>query len=160
CRGHARVAERPGKRELGKCLAATLGDLVQGAYLGHRVLAELVGRHRAGPARARSLGDSVEVAIGEHALGERREADAADAEVAERVQKLALDPTVEERVRRLVNEEAHAEIAEDRLRLAGLLSRVRRDADVERLSLADRRRERLHRLLERSLGIEAVRVED
>src|SRR6185436_10957675 len=99
CRGHPRVAERPGKRELGKRLAATLGDLVQGAYLGHRLLAELVRRHRAGPAGARPAGDSGEVAIGEDSLRERREADASDTEVAERVQELVLDPTVEERVR-------------------------------------------------------------
>src|SRR5262249_61758106 len=65
CRGHPRVAERPGKRELRKCLAATFGDLVQRAYLGHRLLAELVRRHRTGPACARALGDSGGVAVSE-----------------------------------------------------------------------------------------------
>ena len=50
--------------------------------------------------------------------------------------------------------------AQDRRRLARLARRVRRDADVERLALADRRRQRAHRLLERGVGVEAVRVED
>src|SRR4029077_15242620 len=61
---------------------------------------------------------------------------------------------------RLVYEQRHAEIAEDRLRLAGLLGRVRRDADVYGLPLARPPPGRAHRLLEGSLGIEAVRVED
>ena len=45
-----------------------------------------------------------------------------DTELPECVQELGLDPTVEERVRRLVDKQTHAEIAEDRLRLTGLLS--------------------------------------
>ena len=49
---------------------------------------------------------------------------------------------------------------EDRVRLARLLGRVRRDAGVQRLARAHRRVERAHRLLERRVGVEPVRVED
>ena len=72
---------------------------------------EQVGRERARPARARALRDAVEVLVGEHPLGERREGDAADAELAERVEQLGLDPAVEHRVRGLVDEERRAERA-------------------------------------------------
>ena len=50
--------------------------------------------------------------------------------------------------------------AQDARRLPGLRRRVRRDAGVERLALPDGGRERPHRLLERGVGIESVRVED
>ena len=52
------------------------------------------------------------------------------------------------------------ERAHDRRRLAGLLRRVRGDARVERLALPHGRVERAHRLLERRVRVEAVRVED
>ena len=52
------------------------------------------------------------------------------------------------------------EPAQDRGRLARALGRVRRDADVERLALADGGVERAQRLLERRVRVEAVRVED
>ena len=51
-------------------------------------------------------------------------------------------------------------LAHDRRRLARLLGRVGGDARVERLALPHGRVERAHRLLERRLGVEAVRVED
>ena len=111
-------------------------------------------------ARPRALRNPVEVLVGEHSLGERREHDAADSQLAERVQELRLDPAVEHRVRRLVDHERCPELAQDRVCLARLRRGVGRDADVERLPLPNRRVERTHRLLERRLGIEAVRVED
>ena len=49
---------------------------------------------------------------------------------------------------------------EDRGGLARLLGRVGRDADVQRLALADGAVERAHRLLERRRRVEPVRVED
>ena len=76
------------------------------------------------------------------------------------VEELRLDPAVQHRVRGLVDQERRAERVEDLVRLARLLGRVRRDADVERLPLPHGGVERAHRLLERRLGVEAVRVED
>jgi hypothetical protein len=93
-------------------------------------------------------------------LRERREADAADSELAERIEELGLDPAVQQRVRRLVDQERYAEVAQDRRGLARLLRRVRRDADVQRLPLLHRARERPHRLLERRARVEPVGVED
>ena len=49
---------------------------------------------------------------------------------------------------------------QDRRRLVGALRRIGRDADIERLALAHRRVERAHGLLQRRVGIEAVRIED
>ena len=59
-----------------------------------------------------------------------------------------------------MDEERRAEVAQDPSSLARLLRRVRRDADVERLPLMHGGGERAHRLLERRLGVEPVRVED
>ena len=109
---------------------------------------------------ARVRRDPVQVFVGEHPLRQRREHDAADAELAEHVEKPVLDPPVEQRIRRLMDEERRAEPAQDRRRLLRLRRRVRRDAGVERLALAYGGVERAHRLLERRLRIEAVRVED
>ena len=83
-----------------------------------------------------------------------------DAEFPERVEQLGLDPTVEHRVRRLVDQEWRSEIAEDRSRLARVLRRVRRDPGVQRLTGSHGGVERAHRLLERRVGVEAMRVED
>src|SRR6266446_4801452 len=59
-----------------------------------------------------------------------------------------------------MDEEWRSQFAEDLRRLLGPPGRVRGDAGVERLSLADCGVERPLRLLERSLGVEAMRVED
>ena len=141
-------------------LAARSGDLVQRPDLLQRFLGQEVRRQRARPARPRALGNAVQVLVGEHALRERREDDAADAELAERIEQLGLDPAVQHRVRGLVDEQRSAEVAQDRGGLARLLRRVRGDAGVERLALPYRRVERSHRLLERRLRVEAMRVED
>ena len=110
--------------------------------------------------RARVGRYPVEILVGQHPLRERREDDAADAELAERVQKTALDPAVQHGVRRLMDEERRAEVAQDPVRLLRLGGGVRRDAGVERFALPHGCVERAHRLLERRVGIEAVRVED
>ena len=111
-------------------------------------------------ARPRALGNPVEILVGEHPLRERREDDAADPELADRVEQLRLDPAVEHGVRRLMDHERRSELAEDRVRFARLRGGIRRDADVQRLAQSHRCVERAHRLLERRLRIEAVRVED
>src|SRR4051812_18721044 len=87
-RGHAWVAQRPGRRHLWERLAAAGRDLVQRPHLGHRLLREEVGRQRVVPARPRALRDAVQVAVGEQSLGERREGYAAHALVPERVEQV------------------------------------------------------------------------
>ena len=161
-RGDAGVAERPGERHLGERLAAGFGDLVQGADLAERLIVEEVGRERALPARPRAFRHLAgEVAAGEHPLGERGEADAADPELAERVeQALGLDPAVQHRVRRLVDEDRRAETAHDLAPPPRSSRPSRTRSGVERLALADGGVERAHRLLERRVRVEAVRVED
>ena len=55
---------------------------------------------------------------------------------------------------------AASRLAQDRVGLRRLAGRVRGDPHVQRLPLPDGRVQRAHRLLERRLGVEAVRVED
>ncbi len=128
--------------------------------LARALLGEQVGRERLVLRRPRALGNAVQVAVGEHPLRERREDDAADAELPERVEQVAFDPAVQHRVRRLVDQERRSQGVEDRRRLARLLRGVGRDPGVQRLPLPHGRVERAHRLLERRLRVEAVRVED
>ena len=159
-RGHARVAQRPGQRHLRERLAA-LRAIASSA----RIFASAWSLSRSGesePSRlARESGrDAVEVAVGEHALGERREHDAAHALVAEHVQQAPLDPAVEQRVGRLVDEQRRAQLAQDAGRLGRALGRVGRDARVQRLALAHGGVERAERLLQRRAGVAPVRVED
>ena len=59
-----------------------------------------------------------------------------------------------------MDQQRYAELAEDLRRLARLGRRVRGDADVQRPAPVYRAGERAHRLLQRRLRIEAVRVED
>ena len=59
-----------------------------------------------------------------------------------------------------MDQQRRAELAQDLGRLLGPPRAVGGDPDVPRLALAHRRVERAHRLLERRLGIEPVRVED
>ena len=140
---------------------APLGDLVQRADLRQRLVGEQVGRERAVLRLAREpsgmpsryLSVSIPCASGEKTMQPI-------AQLAERVEQVRLDPAVEHRVRRLVDEQRRPELAQDRGRLARLLRRVRRDAGVERLALPHRGVERAHRLLERRVRVEAVRVED
>ena len=118
-------------------------------------------QERAVARRARALRDAVEVAGGQQALLQRGEDDGADLELVEGVeQALALGAPVEHRVARLVDEQRGAQLAQDAGGLAGLLGGVVGDADVQRLALLDRRVQRAHRLLQRSLRVGAVRVED
>jgi hypothetical protein len=159
-RGHARVAQDPGDRHLRERLAAPLGDLVERAHVLEALLGEHVLAEEDALGGARVLRHPVEVARGEHALGERRERDAADALVLEHAEQVLLDPAVEHRVARLVDQQRRAHLAQDPHRLARALARVGGDAGVERLALADRAVERAHRLVERRLGVEPVRVED
>src|SRR5205807_2412610 len=82
-RRHALVAQRPGERELRQALAATRGDLVEGANALEVLFAQQPAGQRLVACGARVLGHAVEVLVGEHALGQRREDDASDALAAE-----------------------------------------------------------------------------
>ena len=88
---------------------------------------EQVGRERLVAARPRALRDSVQVAVGQQALRERREADAASTDLLERVEEaVPLEPAVQHRVGRLVDQQRRAELAEDRGGLSGLARPSRR----------------------------------
>ena len=67
---------------------------------------------------------------------------------------------VERRVRRLMDQQRDPGLAQDRRRRPRLLGGVRGDARIQRLTLGNGGVQRAHRLLERRLGIEAMRVED
>ncbi len=110
-RGHPLIAQRPGQRELGQGLAPGRGDLGQRADVNQGPFGNLVGRKRAilrGPRPGRH---PAQVLAGEHALGQRREGDAAHALAAEHVEQAALDPPVQHRVGRLVDEQRRAQSA-------------------------------------------------
>ena len=107
-----------------------------------------------------SSGIAVQVAVGEHSLGQGREHDAADALAADHVEQVLLDPAVQHRVGRLVDQQRGAQVAQDAHGLLGALGRVGRDAGVERLALPHRGVQRTQGLLERRVRVEAVRVED
>src|SRR4051794_5333377 len=159
-RGHPGVAQRPRQRELGQRLPPALRDLVQRADAREVLVAEHGLRQRPLARGAGVLGDAVQVAVGEHPLPEGREDDRPHALAAEDVEQVGLDPAVEQRVGRLVDEQRRAEVAQDPDGLLGALRGVRRDAGVERLALSHRGVEGAERLLERRVGVQAVRVED
>ena len=97
----------------------------------------------------------------QHALGQRRKHDRADAQSLQRVeQAVVLDPAVEHRIARLMDDERRAERTQDRGGFTRALRIVGRDADIERLARAHGLVQRAHGLLQRRLGIEAVRIED
>ncbi len=81
-----------------------MSDVVQGADTAEVVVAE----HRLFQASfacdAGVLRDAVQVLRGQHALGERRESDAARAQLFEHLEQTVLDVAVEQRVVRLVDE--------------------------------------------------------
>src|SRR3954452_22223372 len=156
----APVAQDPGDRHLGERLAAPLRDLVEPPDPSEVLVVEEGLLEEAVLSRARVLRDAVQVSVGEHPLAERREHDAAHLLPAEHLEQLRLDPAVEQRVRGLVDEQRRSHLAQDPYGVLGARAGVRRDARVERLALAHGRVDRSKRLLERRVGIEAVRVED
>ena len=87
---------------------------------GEALVGDRVGLQRVVLGGPRVGGDPVEVAVGEQALGERREGDAPGADLLERVEQLVvLDPAVEHRVRRLVDQQRHPRLAQQRERPRG-----------------------------------------
>ena len=140
------------------------GDRLQQTNLFHDGLGDALAPHRAAAAaaqRARPLGDSVEVFVGQHALVQRREHDAADAGLPERVEQLvALDPAVEHRVVRLMDEAQRSQRPQHGEGLAGALRAIVRNADIERLALPHRIGERRHGLFERRVRVGPMVVKD
>ena len=79
-RGDALVAQAPCQCHLGQRLASALGDLVQGADVLEVLFGQLVtGQRGVRPGHPGIGGDALEVLVGEQALRQRREGDAADA---------------------------------------------------------------------------------
>ena len=76
------VAQRPGQRQLRQRLTAAGGDVVQRPDVVERLVGEQVGGQRAAAGRPGVGRDAVQVAVGQHALGQRRERDAADAQLS------------------------------------------------------------------------------
>ena len=129
--------------------------------MSQTVLGQHLAPHRPAGGDSRVSGDALEVAIGEQTLGERREGDATGADLLQRVeQAVVLDPPIDHRVRRLVDEQRGSELGEDRRGLPRARRVVRRDAGVQRPSGAHRGVERSHRLLQRRVRIDSMRVED
>ena len=157
---HPLIAQHPGDRQLCERLAAPRRDLVERSHAREVLLAEQLLGERLAAAHARVLRDALQVAVGEQALAQRREHDRTDAVALEDLQQAALDPTVQQRVGGLVDQQRRAEPGEDLDRLLGALRRVGADAHVQRLALPHGAVERAHRLLQRSVRIEAVRIED
>ncbi|CAK7283187.1 hypothetical protein SGPA1_21162 [Streptomyces misionensis JCM 4497] len=160
--GDAAAAQHPGQGQLGEALAAGGGDLRQRAQPSEQVLGDRLRLQEGAVTRgAGTRRDAVEVAAGEQALLQRGVDDGAGPELVQGVeQALVLGAPVEQGVARLVDQERGAESGEDAGGLPGLLGGVVGDADVERLALLHRRVQGAHRLLQRSLRVGAVGVED
>ena len=160
-RGHARVAKRPGERHLREGLAPGSRDLVQRADPFERLISQEIRARTSRPGWHASPSGS-RPGTGRRAAPGRAARNRCSRSPRRRALRagLGLDPAVQHRVRRLVDQDRGAEPAQDRRRLARLLGRVGRDAGVQRLALPHRGVERAHRLLERRLRIETVRVED
>ncbi|MPM43958.1 hypothetical protein SDC9_90636 [bioreactor metagenome] len=159
-RGHPLVAEHPGQRHLGQGLAAAAGNLVEPADPPEGLLVEPVGVERGvlrGPGVRR---DALEVAVGEQALAERGEGDAAHPLLLQLVEQTGLDPPVEHVVRGLVDQQRGAEVRGDPGGLGRLRRGVRGDTDIKGPAGPDRLVEGHHGLLDRGLRVEAVAVED
>ena len=116
---HPRVAQRPRERHLGEALPPRLRDLVQRADAFDVLVAEMRRQQRvaARPVDARVLGHSVEVLVGQDALREGRERDAAHPLLDQRIEQLLLDPTVQHAVGGLVDQQRHLQLAHDARRL-------------------------------------------
>ena len=136
------VAQRPGQRQLGQRLAAAAARSRSARGRGcSALLGEQLGVERLALRGPRVGRDAVEVAVGEHALGQRRERDAADALVLEDVEQDSPSST-----QRLSIEYDGWWISSGvprsrRIAAAsrGALRRVRRDAGVQRPAGAARR---------------------
>jgi hypothetical protein len=143
-----RLAQHEGERHVGEALPSP------GRDRGERV--EPGGERGVDIRPGRAAGG----AAGQQPLGERGENGTAHALVPDRIEEAVLRLAVEERVFRLMDEAGDAEVSQECRRAPRLVRRVGGNADVERLAGADGVGEGAHRLLQRRLRVEAVRVED
>src|SRR5690606_22962649 len=141
-------------------LAAPPGDVVEGADRGEVVVAQKARAPRGGAAGRAAVGRYArEVLVGEETLGQRREADAANALCLQPVEEaVLLDPAVQHRVARLVENKGRAESPKDGGRLRRAPGTVGRYAGIEGFPPPDRGIERAHRLIERRVRIDPVRI--
>src|SRR6478609_8164409 len=156
-----RVLQHPGDGELGHRQAGLVGDRLEVLHSGQHVVvhepldhvgaALLVGGTRALRRLLAGL-----VLARQDALRDGAPHDLADAELLAGRHDLALDDAPQHGVLRLARDELEAELLGEPDALADLLGGPLADADVERLALADDVGKRLHRLLERGLGVVAV----
>src|SRR5262249_50334876 len=142
------------------CLVPPARNLMEGAHIGQVGFSQQALAEGAVLRSSRGCRDTFEVLVGQQALGQRREGDAPQTLLLQYAQQPLFHPAVENGVRRLMNHEGHAHLPQQRRRLAGLLRTIRGDPNVERLAAAYGALERAHCLLEWSVWVVAVRVED
>src|SRR6266853_2111087 len=82
-RRDAGVAQGPGQRHLRQRLTAPAGDLMEAPHLRQGLFRQEIGRKRTGMAGSRAGRDTSKVSVGEQALREWGEDDAADSLVTE-----------------------------------------------------------------------------
>ena len=159
-RRHLGHPQYPRERELREALAPSIRNRGEGAG---PLKVRVVDRVRGDPAAlggARVGRDAREIAVGEQALGERREDNAADAQLVQHGEQAVLDVTVKHVVTGLMNQQRNLVLGQCRVRRASLLGGVVRHANVERLARVDRARQRAHGLLDGGVRVGAVGVED
>ena len=117
-------------------------------------------RIAAGPVHAGIGRHAVQVLVGQQTLGQRREGNHTGADLVGGVQQVLLDPAVQQVVRGLVDQHRHMPLLEQRRQLPRARGGIRRDADVQRLALLHRLRQRAGGFLQRGQRVETVRIED
>jgi 4-aminobutyrate aminotransferase-like enzyme len=167
-RGHVRLPQDPGQRQLAQRQPLALGDRPQPLDGLERAIREQVTAQEAAHLLGRRPGVggrrlARSVLARQDALGERREDDLRDPVGGARRDDLGLRSTPQHRVLRLRGDEALD--ARQRQRGLDLGRGPLAEPDVARLPLPDDLRERLHRLLERralvvAMGLVEVDVVD
>src|SRR5271157_3069491 len=108
----------------------------------------------------RVAGNPIQIAIRQQPLRKRTEGNASHAFSSEQVKQAAFEASLEHGVPWLVNEAGGSQLAQDSQRLRRLLDVVAGDPNVQRLPASNCLVEGRHRLLDRSLRIGPVGVED
>ena len=159
--GHDGIAKDPGEGHLRERLAALAGHFLKRAGFRDVGFVHLAGLEKAvGLRGAGTGGNAVEVAVGEQALGQGAEGDAADAFGAEALEEAHFAPALEHGVLELVDEAGCAEAAEHSGSGGGLLGVVIGDAGIERFAGTHGLMERAHGFLDGGIGIGAVGIKD
>ena len=104
--------------------------------------------------------DAVQVLVGQQALCQCAEGDAAHAGVIQRVEQVFFHPAVQQAVRRLVDQRRHAHVFQNGRCFACFGRRIAADADVQGLALLHGAGQGSTSLFQRGVGVEAVRVKN